>query len=242
MDDIYLYIILAFLTIIISKFPTKLLKKNGDHMVDIKIDGYPLTVLYPIAMNNEPLVAGGGIAIDYQHYELQLFARSLALTSDLEKLPILYSINPHLYFSNLIFATLAGAGMAEVNVFVYVFNGDIDIMILDDLAVNTTDAQMSQQIIESDNLIYLCNRHIFYDSTNHVATIDYNEPIYVRKGGELLSNEINIVLRTECDGAPVGNNFYGDSCNLFMTIEVDWQKVSKNKIDDYIREAVYSKK
>jgi hypothetical protein len=183
-------------------------------MVNFKKLGYELNHIYRDALSN-PVVAIGA-RTSLQTTTRTLFEKSLALTSDLKKLPILRSLFCDLKLYATFLASLIASGWAGMYFTITVYDGAIDV----------------------DKIIAQAHGNFFY----HANGIVYNKPQFVWPylGGYLLHDKMIITMDVVANQNAAGTAFPIDQVIGIINSEIDWCEINQADFKDYILENVYS--
>ena len=181
-----------------------------------------------------------GLTFNSDTFELELFERSLALTSDLKKLPILVGIHCFPNIFSAIAQKKTSSGITGLATMLLIFNGDIDVDLED--SVFTRDADFIDQLNESGNLIwtgYWKGEQGGSPVSHILETV--NKPAWDYEGAILLTHELNFLVITAADAAVSSVDLPATLMSWHCMFEVDWMPVSKPKMTEYIVENVYAR-
>lgn len=190
---------------------------------------YNLNHIYYRRLSPGNLAVGFHVEID--HYTEMLFEKSLALTSDLKRLPILRSIAITEIISRLAGAELQASGVNFATIYILILN--------ETLTAGELQAIFENAEFEDHDVIYSACISIV-QSGGVITTHTMNESSWDFEGGLLLDNEITIgiITQTATDVA-VAQLPPPAVFDLFM--EIDWVPVSKAEFTEFILENVYAK-
>jgi hypothetical protein len=179
--------------------------------------------------------APGNLAVGY-HVELdvidiELFNKSLALTSDLKRLPILRSIMVNERYGRLTAAQMQASAVTNAILTLIVLNEKLNVAELETVWLNN--------LWEDHEVIY-CAEMTIQQTAGQLTYHQLNESAWSFLGGILLGSNLTIGLITAtatnvaaAQLPPVG------AFDFFA--EIDWQPVSKDEFEQFILENVYAK-
>lgn len=188
-------------------------------MVDLKVD-YELNHIYRLATNNPELIVA--VTEWDNSEELELFQKSLALASDLKRLPVLRSLSGCVELDADMRAHMGNASVEIIDFILKLYNGD----------ANEMDAE--HQIWAGAGVIY-------FDTTAKTAQIHLPNIDWDYEGGLLLGDTITLGLIGECDGAVTTNIIPSAMLKAVIFLEIDWTPITSKQLDDYIKEHVYAR-
>ena len=176
---------------------------------------YNLNHIYQTADGNS--VMAGGTTYQSKTNTQELFERSLALASDLKRLPILRGLSGTIRaYASLRDNMLAG-GCITSTVIISVYNGDV----------------------EADNLIARWAAHAYYWDATKSFDLEIEPVTWDYEGGILLMDEYNVVM--ELANAPTNPNDFGASWAYDLFFEIDWVPVTKEQLSEFIMEYLYAR-
>lgn len=166
---------------------------------------------------------------------IEFFEKSLALTSDLKRLPILRSLWVDKQVSKAILAAMVASGISHAQAVITVFNEDLTQEEIDVILNNI-------QTLEEHDVIWSGTVDIWYSA---VAPVYMHEsfciPVWQLAGGKLLNNKITTNVRVLTNAVAAGAAFPTASFCFPVFMEVDWTPVTKEQFEQYILEHVYAK-
>jgi len=184
----------------------------------VNISEYELNHIIPLDGSNAEIAIGQTSSSN--DIEIELFNRSLALTSDLKRLPILRAghVNPSISPS---YDTLMQAGAIDTCRYVVsLHNADSD------------HADASNRIATGTGIInQSAGVGVFVEATPF--QLDY-------EGGILLNSTITLRIFVDCSGTVAGASLPLGLFSAVGEIEVDWAEVSKKKFEEFLLESVYA--
>lgn len=185
-------------------------------MVKMDVE-YNLNHIYTLIINS-PDIATGSDETETDG-EIELFEKSLALTSDLKRLPILRSliatINPAVTF----YGKMTASNVTTVRVTLDVY----------------TDEDR-----ETENQIWHCSLILYVDGTNHVVIVSKDEPSWDFEGGVLCFDKLYYTIKTQTE-TNVTTNDLNDVGAIRLFLEIDWAELKKGQFEQYILENIYAK-
>jgi len=187
-------------------------------MVELKTPYELNHIIYHVLENTSIPV---GNSQDVVTHEIELFERSLALTSDVKRFPILRSLTVNFDWSESIAANMNSSGRSNASFKIYIWNA-------------------SQEKIANDNLIFSSLAFIA-QSTGTIVMIQVQNESWSFKGGALLGPEVTVRLVTSMAGNVTSVAFPEEVLNGQIFLEVDWFPLSKNQFKDIVLEDVYSR-
>lgn len=166
-------------------------------------------------------LASLGIAIGVQNstaeVELQLFEKSLALTSDLKRLPILRSKKGIITFGGNIGGLMGGSGLGGLTATINLYNG----------------------IIDTKNIIDVMEVFVS-QSGNIIQSTTENHESWDLEGGILLKDKLTMVLALSGSGLVAAADIPAGILFARWLLEIDWTPVSKKEFEEFILESVYA--
>ena len=165
----------------------------------------------------------------YQNYkgEIELYEKSLALSSDLKRLPIIRALETVHYAKSLI-DNICDAGVSDLTILIQIFNGKKTLL---------ADDWDPEDYVEDEDLIYYSiDSWSFNTSTkaNITAVGEIHEGGYIPKESSILGrNKITIFAQLTAAGNTSAALTYSD---IVTIAEIDWQSVSKKQVQEYIME------
>ena len=158
---------------------------------------------------------------------IELYEKSLALMSELKRLPIIRSAEAIFGAADL-FKLMDASAINGFTLTVQMFNGKKEITSFGDY----TDEDM----FFHKELTIQVNDSTAATNTSSISLVDGG---FIPKASSILGkSEVTILTRLSADEVVAGAVF--DPMGVPIIIEVDWIKASKNQIDDYIREAWFA--
>lgn len=195
---------------------------------------YNLNHIYKITDNQDyllsPEIALGAAAGEIV-YILTLFEKSLALTSDLKRLPILRSLSFSTRLHPDWIGRLTSAGIATAVTVIYIYNEEIT---NDELTGMGATGQFARESLIWSGCIITS-----VATSNQVISRDF--PTWDYEGGYLLNNKISVVLRTVSNAVTSGAAYPTGTHDVLPYFEIDWVPVSKAEFQEFILENVYAK-
>ena len=188
-------------------------------MVDInKKLGYNLNHIYNDTIGNAQVEVGSKSQVNRQ--EINLFDKSLALTSDLKRLPVLRSFDINILLDTGILTQMSASGWMLCRIDAALYNCKIS---------NISEEYRIGKVVA----------YVYYDGTSANCMIQVGNLEWDLEGGLLLYDKItmscNIYGNANVDPAiPAGE------VNADFDIEIDWVKVTKSEFEDYLLEHVYA--
>jgi len=187
-------------------------------MVDLKAP-YELNHVYHVAINSLELPVGD--SEESEDVELELFEKSLALASDLKRLPILRSLSKIPFLNIQIKSDMQGSTVNAVQLRIKIYDSEKD----DD----------------DDNLIWSGSMNCWFDSGAATFESEIPPDSWDFEGGRLLGHKIIIESTIQASSNPATNPFPAGNLNFDLFFEIDWYPVKKPELDDFIREHLYAR-
>ena len=189
-----------------SSFKQGCIDESGDSTTDVDIDV--------------------GDTEAYFKKELTLYEKSLALTNDLKRLPIVRDIETIIDMPNPI-TEITASGRADLSIEIFGFNGKVDF-----------DISSVEQYIESEDLIYYRKKNINFNNAtaaNITAVTEFDEGGWIPKASSILGrNKMTFIAKLQTVGAVATSTLIVN--DIIAITEVDWQNVNKKEIEQYIME------
>ena len=192
-------------------------KYNLNHIYDEKL--YNGTIL--VGASSDTIIKG-----------ITLFERSLALTSDLKRLPILRSLSFLPDISALIVSSMTASNLTNLKVQIELFNENLtaeeyEIILADQEGLITVDR------------IWGATIHAYYNaSLGFQLQIDCESWDF--EGGKLLNDKLTLGLYAQANGNVAGTSFPPSMAGFTAFLEIDWVPVTKNEFQEFILENVYA--
>jgi len=187
-------------------------------MVSIN-EKYNLNHIYHI--NTTSSVISIGSANSANTEELELFQKSLALASDLKRLPILRGIFASTDFSVAAPNEMNTSSIRNIKWSVELYNDDVE---------------------SQDEGELLARWTLYCAQTNGVLEfVGFDMSSWDYEGGILLSDKVSIKGELFSSSNVATADFPADRFNGDVFLEIDWVPVSKSQLDDFIREHIYAK-
>jgi hypothetical protein len=155
--------------------------------------------------------------------DLELYERSLALTSDLKRVPILRAIHSSWQVSAGWVQSMGAAGVVEHNTQVQLYNA------------RSNDQDPDEILGEWE-----FDLTIVAGSPDVAKTIWGDDEGYVFQGGILLNDTISWGAQTATDGTNVSGDLV-DLTGLVLVLEVDWVKLTKAQMNEFIQEHLFAR-
>lgn len=187
-------------------------------MVELKTE-YELNHLYPVQVLQQEIAIGAAQDVSYQ--TIQLFNKSLALASDLKRLPILrgfsgsWSLPPALGFA------MNASGVTEISLSAAIYNCKQE-----DIGIDKIIARFNAKVVAVAAAVTVIDFENIYDNI---------------VGGILCGEELTIQLITTCNQVAAGAAFAADNFYVIAIPEIDWLPISKKQFEEFILESVYAK-
>lgn len=187
--------------------------------LDIK---YNLNHIYRMNMGNDEIAIGSQSQTKY--FYLKMFEKSLALTSDLKRLPILRGLAGSWMAQPWWINYMNASGLSAITVAINFYTaGDEDQVPDIDDRVATYRMQMNQVV--ATNSMSLVKESFSWDY----------------EGGVLLGDTIVLEMQIQCVANVAGAAFPKDTIKVDLYLEVDWVPISKGQFDEYLKEHIYAK-
>jgi len=190
---------------------------------------YNLNHVESIYVGSPEVLVGQHHAVGLELFEL--FQRSLALTSDLKRLPILRGINITDMIQRTIISELTTSGVSLFICTVSVFNDKMEIGEVPDV--------FTEEFFRAHHLLY--QSQMILNRSASPATFNWEREAWPYKGGILLNHTITVVVTISTD-ANVGSAVISSGASQgIINLEIDWAPVSKKEFEDFILESVYAR-
>ena len=193
-------------------------------MVDFKESTRPLTHFYQFAIDSPEVGIGST-----QHLEtnyLELYEKSLALASDLERLPILVGARAHVEGAAPMKAYMVAAGLSGIACHIDVVNEETD----------------EGDEADNDDIVVRASASFWSPVAASTLSNMGSDFTWDFEGGILLAATISLIAITNTDIAVAGAAFAAGAFTIYVTLEVDWVKVTQKELDQFIREFLYARK
>jgi hypothetical protein len=186
-------------------------------------DKYNLNHFYRIEVDPPTIPDGESVETDTTK-EVEFYEKSLALTSDLKRVPILRAIHASWSLSAGWVQTMGGAGVAEWNGQIRMFNAP------------SNDQDIDEIIGEWE-----FDLTIVAGSPDVAKTIWGDDEGYVFQGGILLNDTISFKNSASTDGTNASGDIASLS-DLILVLEVDWVKLTKAQMNEFIQEHLFARR
>lgn len=193
-------------------------EKGDQKMVDIKTN-YELNHIYRLILEQDVIQIGQNQTI--ATLDEVLYDRSLALSGDLKRIPILRSIISVFNIAAPVTARMSASGITLLKAHLSVYNDNI--------------ADVEELVYESDCLIH-------YNVSTNTGFIEIQNPDWEFEGGLVLNNEIRIQVTTDTNANVAGAALTEGTLDAILFLEIDWKEMTKKEMDEYIREFAFAKK
>jgi hypothetical protein len=192
---------------------------------------YNLNHVYTEQIGNAEVAIGAHS--DLSTASMELFDKSLALTSDLKRLPVIRSVAISPEFARTLAGALAASGIVFSVWSIAVWNGEYTVTELDGYISNHEETE--------HGLLWHLTACIFYNTTSGIFTITYSNPVWPYRGGILAENELTLHSYWGLDANVAGTALPADTAFARFYIEVDWVPVSKKEFEAFVLEAYYAR-
>jgi hypothetical protein len=193
---------------------------------------YNLNHIYAQAIGNENIAIGASETVEV--VDFVLFEKSLALTGDLKRLPVIRSISIEVNYGVLWAGQLAGTGQNTIRAECCVFNKEFTEA---ELEAIFTAAEMYDP---KNDILWSNYKMAHYEAANNIGFVQQGCSVWPFKGGVLAKNQLTISLQTEIPANAAGADFDADTITAIVFFEIDWVPVSANEFKEFILESVYA--
>lgn len=168
---------------------------------------------------------------------LELYDKSLVLTSDIKKLPYLLGGSLKVFHDVSLRGDLAASGLGGVATHAILMNGDWSAILNGELryqeAILDVPSRQKEILLVAHSTVYQ-NATIFY----FVVVTD--QAPWDFEGEHILYDTISLVIFADVDtavgGTPLGSYSWSEAI-----LEIDWKDINKKELDDYIREHIFAR-
>jgi hypothetical protein len=182
---------------------------------------YNLNHFYRFAIEQNDIPSGFASTSGTQDFEL--YEKSLALTSDLKRVPILRGIHVSWDVSAGWVQSMGGEGIVEYNAEVQLYNAPADDQDDDEIL---GEWEMDLTIVAG--------------SPDVSKTIWADDEGYQFEGGILLNDTISFGTQVATDGTNVGADLVS-LATCVIVLEVDWVKLTKAQMNEFIQEHLFAR-
>lgn len=184
------------------------------------------------------VVRGTTIGIGALHSEaseaIELFEKSLALTSDLKRLPFLLGGKLSILFAEHLPTSLIASGLIGVQITGYLMNGTY----IDD------DFQTPQDLIlderARDDILLMVAGHVG-NVAGQAGVFDIKDSHWDFEGETVLYDTISLLLFLRTDVNVASAVLTGADMSVIMEVEIDWKPISAKDFQEFIMEHIYAK-
>lgn len=180
----------------------------------LKPGNYNLNHVYPFSMEGPAL--DGNQSFNNIGADLEFFKKSLVLTGDLKRVPILRSWWGDFYINP------AWEGS---------MHGDFNSMMF------WVDGYLNDVVDESDRWLFV-EGELYIDEANGLIIKRHNRFSHSLGGGIVLPDKIHFDFHVLCEQT---GTWGAGTLKFNLFLEVDWVEVTPDEFDDFIRENVYSR-
>ena len=149
--------------------------------------------------------------------EIELFKRSLALSNDLKRVPIIRSMKMIPEFDANLAAHMTASSVVGIS-------GELEIY--------------NSKAVDADKLIGKWTFHIYNGTTE--CMIDFEGDDYGFKGGIMANNNLRVQGIYTTNAAVSGTALPADLIKVQYFIEIDWIPITSKEADEYIREFIFA--
>ena len=197
---------------------------------------YNLNHIYAQPIGNEEIIVTADETVEL--VELTLFEKSLALTGDLKRLPVIRSISLQINPKPNCYYYLSLTGAIEIKADFLLFNKTFTEAELEAIWNASEQYDSKNDILWSTYFICHC-RPAPANGNENIAYIVPN-PVWPFRGGILAKNILTLALTATLNGAAAGTSFPADAIMGIAYVEIDWVPISTNEFKEYILESVYA--
>jgi len=199
-------------------------------MVHPKNMPYQTNHLISCRGNSPEIVIGESTAEDIR--VLEIFDKSLPLSTDLDRIPILRGIHIKPIMAPIITQKLVASGIYGIEITCQVWNG-------------STEARGEQVNFESSDLLGMCSVTVNLDDATPQAYCILNAQDFQATfaGGIVLKHKVEIEVDAFTAAIAVsGADFPEDNVVFDVILEIDWFPAAKSEIQNYINEMLYAER
>lgn len=195
---------------------------------------YNLNHIYVQPIGNEAVVIGQDETVEV--VELTLFEKSLALTGDLKRLPVIRSINIQINPEVKIFGKLAAAGNNMLKAECLVFNKAFSEAELEAIWAAEEQYAPKHDLVWSNFMVFV------YDQLAQASICAFTDAnaTWPFRGGIMAKNILTLSFDIELGVVAAGADLDADLVTAVVYVEIDWVPISTNEFKEYILESVYT--
>ena len=168
------------------------------------------------------------------YHAVELFEKSLVLTSDLKRLPFLLGGKLYFWFDSHIHVSMVASGLAGVGATIVLMNGSYEAGDFDNFR-----ALMQDDRAEDD--ILLVSHGFFGAVAGESPFVDIQNSHWDFEGQKILYDTITMIIFIDCDANVSAQNFSLTNIEAIYEIEIDWRPFNKAEMQEFIMEHIYAK-
>lgn len=168
----------------------------------------------------------------------ELFKKSLALTSDLERLPFLLGGKVYFWLDSAIFGNILTSAISGVGVTVVLMNG----------SYNNDDFDLWEALYNNpkakDDILLVCHgiiSQVTGTAPEYAINVDARDSHWDFEGQIVLFDTITLLIFVDVDTNVSSADFLGCRIRGEAEIEIDWRPFSKGELQEFIMEHIYAK-
>lgn len=168
---------------------------------------------------------------------LELFAKTLPLTSDLKRLPYLLGFNMHVWLSPDISGEVGAGAVENIAFSGILLNGTY-----------TATFSRAQDVLDdpraSDDIIGMCSGIVLTTGligADQPKSIDIQNFAWDFEGRKILYDTVTLLTFAETEVNVGDSAIAEDMIDIIVHMEVDWRPVSLKEIQEFIMEHIYAK-
>ncbi len=193
-----------------------------------------LTHIYHEQLTSETIGIGANRSTAVR--DIELFEKSLVLTSDLKRLPYLLGGKLFIFYDSHILISLIASGLLGMGFTVVLMNGTYDVA-----AFDTYGDLMGDDRAKDDVLLVL------HGSFHSIATTNAGNVVHVPishwdlEGEKILYNALTLLVFLDADTNVASATFGGTNIKANMELEIDWKPINKAEMMEFLTEHIYAK-
>lgn len=171
---------------------------------------------------------------------IELYERSLVLTADIKRLPLLLGGSLKILLDASLESDLQAAGLDGFSIHVVLLNGDYSGIFIEDSLFRYVVDLLGVAGRRKDVLL-VGHAHIQRDAvTNNYYNLVIDNDSWDFEGEVVLYDTISLVIFAEATGAAAGSPM-GSYAWAEAILEIDWKPISTKELDEFIRESVFAR-
>lgn len=168
-----------------------------------------------------------------EYSQLTLFAKTLPLTSDLKRLPVLLGINMKVLNSPDMSGEIVGGGVEYCTVTGVLLNGTYD----SDDFINIRELLADERA--SDDIIGIVQGYWGNDAAG--LTNEIQDFAWDYEGEKILYDTVSVLLFMETEVVVANSAISHSMATVVAIMEIDWKPVSVKEVQEFIMEHIYAR-